>query len=134
MKEEFVNLHVEDVAEVREAIARVRRITGEEPVVCVHIYAPSLESLRVLFKGSNGCSVPRRRSQGAHFPGLIEPFNPEPSEPPELQEARGNLAKWSSHVETSYVLEQRRYWRQRVEMLAAAHEGPAAPPDPTHET
>lgn len=127
-----VNLHVERISEVPEAMARVRQMTGQEPLICIHIYAASFDQLKELFRARGSMrvvSVPEPKL-ATHFPGMfVDDFQKRP-EPPELVEAREKLAQWSRHS-TAYALEQRNHWRRQVEILLAAHLGEDAPPDTT---
>lgn len=135
---ESVNLHVERLAELPAAIERVRQLTGVEPVVCVHIYAPSVESLREFFQRGKFRTMPVQQAafrQNWHGEFTVDDFSEPPfkQESPELIEARAMLAKWLSHTPTAYAVEQRGHWQRRVELLAAAVDGEAAPPDDTPE-
>lgn len=127
-----VNVDVDRLTEVVDVIRRLRATTGMEPVLCVHIYAESMDDLReALMRGDVPGVQTSFAWEGSPNARVIQTDKDE--EPMELQEAREKLRQWSAHSATTYTLEQRRFWRDRVDALFRAHMGGDAPPDETED-
>lgn len=124
-----LNLHCSDLKQVPAAYRKIQEQTGTEPVVCLHLYAGSLDELREMFQIERPVNG-RRVSQLEKM--LIESQNKHKLEAflesSELREARAKLEQWKAHG-SNYAMDQQRYWQREIARLEAERDGVVAPPD-----
>lgn len=130
-----VNVHVHTPRQAAAAREEIRRRTGQEPVICLHLYAASVDELRELLRADDA-EEGRRVSSLEKLLRTAETSatrgEPRPSilDSEEMRNARQMLAQWKQH-NTGYALEKIRYWQKEIARIEREESLPPAPADST---
>jgi hypothetical protein len=131
-----VNVHVHTPRQAAAAREEIRRRTGQEPVICLHLYAASMDELRDLLRvdgaeqGRRESALERLLRRTADTADNRGEARPSILDSAEMRNARQMLAKWQQHT-TNYAFEQVTHWKREIARLEMEESLVPAPADMT---
>lgn len=128
-----INVHLQSPRQLTAVRDEIIRRTGQEPVICLHLYCASVEDLEEAIRtrspgdARRESALERLFAQAQAAPSGSVEF-PRILESEELKHAREMRDKWAAHS-SGYAREQVAFFEREIDRLIAERDAPAAPAD-----